>query len=94
VSLAESQVRDRTKTVTRRTEWRTLRPGDQLTLCRKVMARRPGDPLERIATVEVTSVRREPLDAARTQEKTEEEREPDDGKRTPNPSGRLLPGTS
>jgi len=37
-----------------------LRVGDQLTLCRKVMCRRRGEPLERIAA-EVTSVRREPL---------------------------------
>jgi hypothetical protein len=40
-----------------------LRADDQLTLCRKVMGRRPGEPLERIAAVQVTSVRREPLAA-------------------------------
>jgi hypothetical protein len=62
VSLTEDQVRARAKTVTRRSGWRMLRPGDQLTLCRKVMGRR-GEPLERIATVEVTSARRDPLDA-------------------------------
>jgi hypothetical protein len=63
VSLTERQVRDRTKTVTRRTGWLMLRVGDQLTLCEKVMGRRPGEPLERIATVEVVAVRRERLDA-------------------------------
>jgi hypothetical protein len=63
VSLTETQVRNRTKTVTRRAGWRMLRAGDQLTLCRKVMGRRPGEPIERIAAVQVTSVRREPLDA-------------------------------
>lgn len=63
VSLTEPQVRTRAKTVTRRTGWRMLRAGDQLTLCRKVMGRRRGEPLERIAAVQVTSVRREPLDA-------------------------------
>jgi hypothetical protein len=62
-SLTEPQVRARTKTVTRRTGWRMLRAGDQLTLCRKVMGRRKGEPLERITDVEVTSVRRERLDA-------------------------------
>jgi hypothetical protein len=62
VSLTEQQVRDRTKTVTRRAGWLMLRPGDRLTLCRKVMGRRKGEPLERIADVEVTSVRRERLD--------------------------------
>lgn len=63
VSLTEAQVRDRTKTVTRRVGWRILRAGDQLILCRKVMGRRRGEPLERIVNVEVVSVRREPLDA-------------------------------
>jgi hypothetical protein len=63
VSLTETQVRDRTKTVTRRVGWRMLRVGDQLTLCRKVMGRRRGEPLERIAVVEVTDLRRERLDA-------------------------------
>jgi hypothetical protein len=63
VSLTESQVRDRTKTVTRRAGWRMLRAGDQLTLCRKVMGRRRGEPLDRIVNVEVVSVRRERLDA-------------------------------
>jgi hypothetical protein len=63
VSLTEPQVRARTKTVTRRAGWRMLRVGDQLTLCRKVMGRRRGEPLERIAAVKVVSLRREPLDA-------------------------------
>lgn len=63
VSLTEQQVRDRTKTVTRRAGWRMLRAGHQLTLCRKVMGRKRGEPLERIVNVEVVSVRRERLDA-------------------------------
>ena len=63
VSLTEAAVRDRTKTVTRRAGWLMLKPGDHLTLCRKVMGRKPGEPLERITEVEVMSVRREPLDA-------------------------------
>jgi hypothetical protein len=63
VSLTEPQVRARTKTVTRRLGWRMLKRGDRLTLCRKVMGRRRGEPLERIVDVEVISVRREPLDA-------------------------------
>jgi hypothetical protein len=63
VSLTGPQVRARTKTVTRRAGWRMLRPGDRLTLCRKVMGRKRGEPLERIAGVEVISVRREPLEA-------------------------------
>lgn len=61
VSLTEDAVRERRKTVTRRTGWKFLRPGDRLTLCRKVMGRKPGEPLVRIAEVEVIYVRREPL---------------------------------
>jgi hypothetical protein len=63
VSLTEPQVREKTKTVTRRAGWLMLRPGDQLTLCRRVMVRRRGEPLDRIAAVIVVTVRRERLDA-------------------------------
>jgi hypothetical protein len=62
VALTEAAVRDRSKTVTRRVGWLFLKPGDQLTLCRKVMGRKRGEPLVRIADVEVVSVRRERLD--------------------------------
>lgn len=61
VTLTEQAVRDRSKTVTRRAGWRFLRPGDRLTLCRKVMGRKRGEPLERLAEVEVVDVRRESL---------------------------------
>jgi len=61
VSLTEDAVRDRRKTVTRRLGWMFLEPGDRLTLCRKVMGRM-GEPLVRLAEVEVVSVRRVPLD--------------------------------
>jgi hypothetical protein len=61
VTLTEQAVVERRKTVTRRIGWRFLKTGDRLTLCRKVQGRRPGEPLVRLAEVEVTSVRREPL---------------------------------
>jgi hypothetical protein len=68
VAFTEQAVRERRKTVTRRKGWwldkngrRLLQPGDRLTLCRKVMGRKPGEPLERICEVEVVSVRREQL---------------------------------
>jgi hypothetical protein len=61
VSLTERAVVERRKTVTRRLGWRMLKPGDRLTLCRKVMGRRNGEPLVRLAEVEVVGVRREPL---------------------------------
>jgi hypothetical protein len=63
VALTEEQVRRREKTVTRRLGWLFLKPGDRLTLCRKVMGRKKGEPLVRIAEVEVVSVRRELLSA-------------------------------
>lgn len=62
VSYTEDAVRSRRKTVARRLGWRFLKPGERLTLCRKVMGRKPGEPLERIVDVEVVSVRRERLD--------------------------------
>lgn len=61
VSLTEDAVRERSKTVTRRLGWLFLKPGDRLTLCRKVMGRKAGEPLVRIVDVEVVAVRREPL---------------------------------
>jgi len=63
VTLTADQVVDRTKTVTRRLGWLSLKEGDTLTLCRKVMGRKPGEPLERLAEVQVVSARREPLRA-------------------------------
>ena len=61
VAFTEQAVRDRTKTVTRRKGWTFLKPGDTLTLCRKVMGRKAGEPLVRVAEVQVLEVRREPL---------------------------------
>lgn len=63
VSYTEDAVVARQKTVTRRKGWRRLKPGDRLTLCRKVMGRKPDEPLVRIAEVEVVDVRRERLGA-------------------------------
>ena len=61
VALTADAVIERRKTVTRRKGWLMLEPGDRLTLCRKTRGRKPGEPLERLAEVEVVSVRREPL---------------------------------
>lgn len=68
VALTEPQVRDRSKTVTRRMGWwkdrhgrRILHVGDRLTLVRKAQGRRNGEPVMRLAEVQVVDVRREPL---------------------------------
>jgi hypothetical protein len=42
--------------------WGYARPGQRVTLCRKVMGRRRGEPLVRIVDVEILDVRRERLD--------------------------------
>lgn len=61
-SLTTPQVRARTKTVTRRLGWLDLRVGDRLQLCEKCMGRRNGEPLVKLAVVEVLAVRREKLE--------------------------------
>lgn len=70
VALTEPQVVAREKTVTRRLGWwtdknrrRLLHVGDRLTLVRKAMGRKTGEPVVRLAEVEVVDVRREPLNA-------------------------------
>ena len=69
VAMTTDAVIERRKTVTRRKGWwtdkngrRLLKPGDTLTLCRKVQGRKPGEPIERLAEVEVVSVTRESLE--------------------------------
>ena len=69
VAFTEAAVVERRKTVTRRKGWwldargrRIIVPGDRLTLCRKVMGRKPGEPLVRLAEVEVVTAERQPLD--------------------------------
>lgn len=68
VAFTEQAVRDRTKTVTRRKGWwqdkngrHLVKVGDRITLCRKVMGRKKGEPLERICDVEVVQIWRERL---------------------------------
>jgi len=61
VSHTEQQVEDRSKSMTRRLGWKMVRVGDHLTLCRKVMGRKPGEPLVRITEVEITAIREERL---------------------------------
>jgi hypothetical protein len=61
VAYTADAVIERRKTVTRRVGWRFLKQGDELDLCRKVMGRKKGELLERLARVRVVDVRREPL---------------------------------
>jgi len=70
VAMTTDAVIERRKTVSRRANWwadkngrRLLKAGDTLTLCRKVQGRKPGEPIERLAEVEVVDVRRERLNS-------------------------------
>lgn len=57
--ITEAQIRDRTKTVTRRLGWKTLQPGTILNACRKCQGLRKGEKVEVICQIKVVSVRRE-----------------------------------
>lgn len=71
-SETTDQVRNRTKTVTRRKGWLTLKPGDRLRAVRKAMGLKRGEHAEDLAIIEVVSVRREPV-CAITREDCERE---------------------
>ena len=60
-SMTTRQVRERTKTVTRRLGWDRLQPGQRLQACVKCMGLKKGQKPEVICQIEVVSVRREPL---------------------------------
>jgi len=60
--MTTEQIRNRTKTVTRRKGWRQLQCGTILNACRKCMGLRPGETIEKLATIRVVDVQREPLD--------------------------------
>lgn len=63
VSLTIEQVKDRSKTVTRRRAdtWRKLKPGALLTLVEQAQGLKKGEKQQVLATVEVVDVRVEPL---------------------------------
>lgn len=60
-ALTTEQIRNRTKTVTRRVNWRNLKPGTVLQGVVKCMGLRKGEPQEKLAVIVVTKVEREPL---------------------------------
>jgi len=59
--LTTEQIRNRTKTVTRRLGWKTLKPGDLLQGCVKCMGLKKGEKPEKLAVIRVVNVRREML---------------------------------
>ena len=55
------QIRDRTKTVTRRLGWNFLKVGDVLNACLKCQGLRKGEKIEKICQIRVVSVMKEEL---------------------------------
>ena len=55
------QIKNRTKTFTRRLGWLKVKPGDRLQGCVKCMGLKAGEKLQKLAVIEVVSVRREKL---------------------------------
>lgn len=60
-ALTTEQIRNRTKTVTRRTGWKNLKPGTLLCAVVKGMGLKKGEKVERLCTIRVIDVRRESL---------------------------------
>ncbi len=60
-SFTTEQIRNRTKTVTRRLGWKDLRPGTILTACEKCMGLKLGEKVKKICRIRVISVSREHL---------------------------------
>jgi hypothetical protein len=60
-ALTTEQLLDGSKTVTRRTGWRTIKPGARILAVRKAMGLRKGESPQPLAEIEVVSVRRERL---------------------------------
>ena len=72
-ALTTGQIRNQTKTVTRRLGWwkdkngrQLLKAGDVLNACVKCMGLKPGESIERICQIKVVRVGREPLESMAT----------------------------
>jgi len=59
--LTTEQVKNRSKTVTRRLGWKNLKAGELLQACEKCMGLGKGGKINRLAVIRVVSVRREQL---------------------------------
>lgn len=61
--LTVSQIKNQSKTVTRRLGWKNLKKGDILNACVKCQGLKAGEKVEVICQIRVVDVRRETLDA-------------------------------
>ena len=66
--LTTEQIRNRTKTVTRRLGWYFLKAGDYVCACKKCQGLKKGEKIEKISTIKIISVRQERLDNITKQE--------------------------
>ena len=60
-ALTTEQIKNRTKTVTRRVGWGFLNPGDIVNACVKCMGLKPGEKVQRLAQIRIVRTRIEPL---------------------------------
>ena len=60
-SATTEQIRNGTKTVTRRLGWTFLKPGDVVMACVKCQGLKKGEKVEKIRPIRIVSVRKEPL---------------------------------
>lgn len=66
--LTAQQIKDRTKTVTRRLGWKMLKPGDILNACKKCMGLKKGEKIEKFCQIRILNTRWEPLEAITKEE--------------------------
>ena len=60
-SITTEQMRNRTKTVTRRLGWKNLKPGEVVNAVEKAMGLKPGEKVVRICQIRILSNTPEPL---------------------------------
>jgi len=59
--LTTDQIKNRTKTVTRRLGWKKLKPGTIINACEKCQGLKKGEKIKKICKIRVVDVRREML---------------------------------
>ena len=60
-SITTNQIRERSKTITRRLGWWFLKPGEIVTACEKCMGLKKGEKVTKICTIRIVSTRKEKL---------------------------------
>ena len=60
-ALTTDQIRDKSKTVTRRLGWKHLKQGEILNACVKCMGLKPGEQIQRLGQIRVVSIKQEKL---------------------------------